>query len=66
MTKPKTKSCLLCRHYHNAIPCEKGHRPRNYALRGPARVCEDFTDKPKVAGFPLLDALMSIFGMRRV
>lgn len=71
MTKPNTKPCLCCTHYHNAIPCDKGHHPRFYKDKGLRRVCDDFglatKDEPKKSvGFPWLDAFFSIFGTRRV
>lgn len=67
MTKPQSKPCICCIHYSNSLPCGKGHRPRFFKEGGLRRVCDDFATQPaKAVGFPWLDALMSIFGLRRV
>lgn len=62
MTKPASKSCSCCEYFDNAVPCQKGHRPRYYMDgRGYCRVCKDFKLDTNPISF--LDRLKALFGI---
>ena len=71
MTKAMSKPCICCGHNSATIPCDMGHRPRNYKDKGLRRVCDDFTTDspvPLIKGskrFAFVEAIMRCFGLSR-